>query len=335
MQAWSFLVAEGERRFAGNEGYDDVIDSCYPYDSGVPNHLNVREGDLVVLRTNEGSRGVAKIERIDVEENVDKKRLRCPYCLKTRFNERKNATPKYMCRREDCLQSFEQAHVSMERVTRFSAIYQGTWQPLTGALSARQLEDLALTKSKQNAIRKLDLDGLKALLSAVGMPVPPDPIKEAASSKPIAGGLTRRSGLVRIGQPSFRKALLERYGPVCLVTGPAPESALEAAHLRAFAQHQRHEPEEGAMLRADIHKLFDKGMIAIDPTSLTVALDPRLRDYGTYAALAGKSLEVPKGAMPCLEALEAHFAVATSQWLKVDVFWRPASQPIVVDGLFR
>ncbi|MEU3649442.1 HNH endonuclease [Lentzea sp. NPDC034063] len=277
---------------------------------------------------------MAKIERIDVEENVDKKRLRCPYCLKTRFNERKNVTPRYMCRREGCLRSFEEAHVSMERVTRFSAIYQGTWQPLTNALNAGQLEDLALTKSKQNAIRKLDLAGVEAFLSSVGMPLPPDPVAGAPSSRPITGGVTRRSGLVRIGQPGFRKALLERYGPVCLVTGPAPESALEAAHLRAFATHQRHDPEEGAMLRADIHKLFDKGMIAVDPTSRTVVVDPRLRTYDVYADLSGKSLQLPRGASPCFEALRDHFAEATAHWLEVDVFWRPPSQSIDVSGLF-
>jgi hypothetical protein len=220
MQAWSFLVAEGERRFAGNEGYDDVIDSYYRYDTGVPNHLNVVEGDLVVLRTNKGSLGVAKIESIEVERDFPKKRLRCPYCNKMRFNERKNAKPRYMCRREDCLQSFEEAVESFELVTRFSAVYEGTWRPLTGALTAQQLDDLALTKSKQNAIRKLDIERLEKLLTGVGMPVPPDPTRSSSPPKPIAAGLIRRSGLVRTGQPDFRKALLERYGPVCLITGP-------------------------------------------------------------------------------------------------------------------
>jgi hypothetical protein len=105
--------------------------------------------------------------------------------------------------------------------------------------------------------------------------------------------------------------------------------------LRAFAKHQRHVPEEGAMLRADIHQLFDKGMIAVDPASLTVVLDPRLRDYRAYAVLAGKALEAPVGVVPCLEALSAHFEEATSKWIEVDVFWRPPSQMISVQGLFH
>ncbi|MFD5830595.1 HNH endonuclease [Lentzea sp. NPDC060358] len=302
----------------------------------MPNHLSVATGDLVVLRTNRGSLGVAKIEDIQVEEKFLKKRLRCPHCGRMRFNERKNATPKYMCRREDCMQPFDAADERWEEVTRFTAVYQGTWQRLSLALTAQQLDDLALTKSKQNAIRKLDIEGLEALLTDVGMPLPPDPVDRSAPapSKPIVGGRTRRSGLVRIGQPEFRKALLERYGPACLITGPAPEEALEAAHLRAFAEHGRHVPEEGAMLRADIHMLFDKGLIAVDPERLVVALDPRLRAYDNYAALAGKPVEVLKGAMPCLEALKDHFAEATSRWLEVDVFWRP-SRPIDVSALFR
>jgi hypothetical protein len=89
------------------------------------------------------------------------------------------------------------------------------------------------------------------------------------------------------------------------------------------------------MLRADIHQLFDRGMIAVDPASLTVVIDPRLRDYSAYAALSGKSLEAPTGFVPCLEALGDHFEEATSRWIEVDVFWRPPSQPIAVGGLFH
>ncbi|MFI6098872.1 HNH endonuclease [Lentzea sp. NPDC051213] len=332
VQAWSLLVAEGERRFAGNEGYEDVPDSYYLYDSGVANHLNVNKGDLVVLRTNAGSLGVAKIEDIEVEENHLKKRLRCPFCKKMRFNERKFAEPKYMCRREGCqgyVEGFNQAAESMESVTRFRAIYQGTWRPLTGALTAAELDAVALTKSKQNAIRKLDVEGVERLLRGVKVPLPPTPPAGAAPTKPIAAGVTTSLVKVRTGQQEFRKALLERYGLVCLITGPAPEQALQAAHLRAFAEHRRHLPEEGALLRADIHQLFDKGMIAVDPGSLTVAIDPRLRDYGTYAALAGKSLEVPREQVPCLEALSDHYTEATSRWVQIDVSWRS----IEVEGL--
>lgn len=334
MQAWSFLVAEGERRFAGNEGYDDVVDSYYLYDSGVANHLNVSKGDLVVIRTNAGSLGVAKIEDIEIEENYLKKRLRCPYCRKMRFNERKFAEPKYMCRREGCpgyREGFNEPLERMEPVTRFRAMYQGTWRPLTGALTAHELDAVALTKSKQNAIRKLDVDGIERLLAGVRVPLPPDPPTGAVPTRPIVGGVTTSLVQVRTGQPAFRKALLERYGLVCLITGPAPEQALQAAHLRAFAEHRRHEPEEGALLRADIHQLFDKGMIAVDPNSLTVAIDPRLRAYDTYAALAGKPLEVPPEKIPCREALGDHYEAATSRWVQVDMSWR-LSAPITVEA---
>jgi hypothetical protein len=331
VEAWSLLVAEGERRFAGNEGYEDVVDSYYLYDSGVANHLNVSKGDLVVLRTNEGSLGVAKVEDIEVEENCLKKRLRCPYCKKMRFNDRKLAKPKYMCRRKGCKGSIEGFDVALERmepVTRYRAIYQGTWRPLTRALTAQQLDEVALTKSKQNAIRRLDLAAVERLLDGVKVPLPPDLPKELPPVKPIAAGVTTSLVKVRTGQQDFRKALLERYGLVCLITGPAPEQALQAAHLRAFAEHRRHVPEEGALLRADIHQLFDKGMIAIDPASLTVAIDPRLRDYPTYAVLSGRALAVPTETVPCVEALSDHYDAATSRWLEIDVSWRP----VEIDG---
>ncbi|MFS8103732.1 HNH endonuclease [Lentzea alba] len=335
MQAWSFLVAHDKRSFQGNDGYDDVVDSYYLFDSGVPNHGKIAVGDLVVLRNRTGALGVAKVEHVEVTENVLKTRRRCPHCELTRFNYRKNGTPPYMCRRDGCGKGFDVPLEVQEPVTAFKAVYQGTWRAIGDVISAAELEQVTGNNARQNAIRPLDVDGVQKLLAGAKVPPPPTPdASDARSTKPITAGVTKSLVSVRTGQDKFRKALFERYGLVCMITGPNPQQALHAAHLRAFAKHVRHVPEEGALLRADIHQLFDSGMIAVDPETLTVVVDPRLRDYRTYAVLAGRSLQVPEDKAPCREALSDHFAQATSTWMKADIFWREAA-PVEVDGLNR
>ncbi|MFD4642823.1 HNH endonuclease [Lentzea sp. NPDC058436] len=336
MQAWSFLVAHDKRSFQGNDGYADVVEEYYLYDSGVPNHRHVREGDLVVLRTGKGALGVAVVEEVERTENVLKTRRRCPHCKKTRFNYRQNDVPHYMCGRDECGKGFDEPLVVQEPVTGFKAIYKGTWRAIGDVISVAEMERVTNNSARQNAIRPLDLAAVQELLNAAEVPDPPvSGATSNAPAKPIAAGKTKQLVTVRKGQDQFRKALFERYGLVCLITGPNPQEALHAAHLRAFAKHGRHVAEEGALLRADIHQLFDAGMIAVDPETLTVVVDPRLRVYRAYAALAGRPLQVPEDKTPLRDALSDHFVQATSMWIKTDVFWRPAGAPVVVDGLIR
>jgi hypothetical protein len=317
VRAWSFLVAQGKRSFLGNEGYPDVVDSYYVYDSGVAYFKQVAAGDLVVLRTSVGALGVAKIEHIEVKPDATKHRRRCPHCEKTRFGGNGDGTTVYRCGRKDCGKTFDEPLERDEPVVGFEAHYEGTWRAINGAITAAQLEDIASSAARQNAIRPLDVEGVEKLLAGAHVPTPPTPASKDKERKPISGGVAKSLVTVRKGQKEFRLSLLERYGLVCMITGPHPEQALHAAHLRAFAKHQRHVPEEGALLRADIHQLFDLGMIAVDPSTLRVVVDPRLLDYPSYAVLAGQALQVPADKAPCVEALRDHHEQATSRWTTV------------------
>ena len=73
----------------------------------------------------------------------------------------------------------------------------------------------------------------------------------------------------RAGQRSFRNALVDRDGGRCAVTRCEVLSVLEACHLIPFANGDpdRDNPDNGILLRADIHLLFDRGLAAIDPMS--------------------------------------------------------------------
>lgn len=108
----------------------------------------------------------------------------------------------------------------------------------------------------------------------------------------------------RRGQKAFRDALLRAYGGRCAVTDCDVKDVLEAAHIVPYLGPATHRTENGLLLRADIHTLFDCGLITIDTTSRTVVVAARLltTDYGP---LHGKPLRTPSAMSdaPSLRAL--------------------------------
>lgn len=115
----------------------------------------------------------------------------------------------------------------------------------------------------------------------------------------------------RLGQGSFRLAVLDAYGGACAVTGEHALPALEAAHIRPWSSGGPHELRNGLPLRRDLHRLFDLGYISARPTGEFI-VSPRLRkefDNGeTYYALEGRQLLVPSDetARPSRELLAWH-----------------------------
>lgn len=108
-------------------------------------------------------------------------------------------------------------------------------------------------------------------------------------SKPVAA--VRENVRVRLGQAAFRQHLLSSNGPVCIFTGDCPASTLEAAHLYSYAKIGRHHEHGGFLMCRDLHRLFDLGLLAVNPTSLTVDVSPTLARYPAYSALRGQPLQ--------------------------------------------
>jgi predicted restriction endonuclease len=102
-----------------------------------------------------------------------------------------------------------------------------------------------------------------------------------------------RSITLRRGQPQFRKALLAAYEHRCAVTGCNAREVLEAAHIVPYNGHGTNHVRNGLLLRADIHTLFDLGVLRIHPDSLTVELDPSLARTD-YWKLNGVRLRLPQ-----------------------------------------
>jgi putative restriction endonuclease len=83
----------------------------------------------------------------------------------------------------------------------------------------------------------------------------------------------------RMGQGHFKRAVGAAYRHRCAVTGSATYPSLEAAHFRPFADGGEHAVSNGLLLRTDVHRLYDRGYISIDP-DLRLRVSPQLRAHG-------------------------------------------------------
>ena len=99
--------------------------------------------------------------------------------------------------------------------------------------------------------------------------------------------------MARRGQAGFRAALLEAYGGRCAVTGFDAVPALEGAHLRPYRGPESNHVTNGLLLRADIHTLFDLGLLAFDPSATRTVAISKLLAGTQYAELASSQLADP------------------------------------------
>jgi hypothetical protein len=101
----------------------------------------------------------------------------------------------------------------------------------------------------------------------------------------------RRAIWVRRGQPAFRSKLLEAYRRRCAVTGCDITELLEAAHIIPYAETMDNAANNGLLLRADIHTLFDEGLLSIDG-QYNVRVSAALR-HSEHWQFDGKVIALP------------------------------------------
>ncbi|SMG44680.1 HNH endonuclease [Sphingobacterium psychroaquaticum] len=108
----------------------------------------------------------------------------------------------------------------------------------------------------------------------------------------------------RQGQSIFRKELLEAYGARCAISGCNIQSLLEAAHILPYRGTHTNHIQNGIILRADLHTLFDLDLIKIDPSTYTVLLDHSIKN-SEYSIYENKKILLPRitDFHPCKEAL--------------------------------
>jgi len=117
---------------------------------------------------------------------------------------------------------------------------------------------------------------------------------------------------VRAGQPIFRRNLLRAYGEKCSISGTGPKEVLEAVHIIPHAESGINALDNGLLLRADLHNLFDDGLLRINPDSLIVELSSELRSTD-YWELNGVQLrDRSDGSQQGREFLKQRWAEGTS-----------------------
>jgi hypothetical protein len=115
--------------------------------------------------------------------------------------------------------------------------------------------------------------------------------------------------VIREGGAAFRKEQMELWAAQCAATGCAIKEALDAAHILRYLGEHTNRPDNGILLRADIHKLFDRNLIAVEErkADLVWRVSAILAD-SEYAILEGRRVALGKqvSAVPRRELLAQH-----------------------------
>lgn len=334
IRAWSLITVGEDRQYAGNRGYDDDPRRLYRYDSQVANHRNVYAGHIALIRNRDHLLGVARIERISVTPGAKTMR-RCPDCHTANIRAREQKHPRYRCVKGH---TFDEPVAESVAVSLFEAHYESSFAEVPDEVPIELIKAAASRPSDQLSIEEIDLASLerslsgdyrrtRAILASFFHADPVDP-DDAAEDAPISDGTeesqiqqpyakssadTRESVLRSIrqrrGQRKFRDALMKRYASRCVVTDCALADVLEAAHIWPYRGEGDNHPENGLLLRADVHTLFDLDLLAINPETLVIELAPVLMQTDAYAALQGRALNVSAGTRPAPEPLVNRWTV--------------------------
>lgn len=320
-KAWSFLTFGENRQYGGNAGYEDDLKRLYKYDSKVPNHKKVAEGDLVVLRGKKDVFGFATITSISKERGM-KVLKRCPECSSTSIRYRPSKDPRWRC--DDGKHEFEEPRATEIEVDLFEAGFGGTFVPLNGEATIPALREIALRRNDQHAIQRLDLEKLEELLK--GNLAADRLVLQAAASTllDVDGGgedegdftpsmVDQREKVFRAirarrGQKKFRNEILKRFGVKCIISGCRVQELLEAAHILPYRGEEYNHPMNGLLLRADLHTLFDLSLIKIEPETFKVWVNDSIQDP-SYSQFRGKVLTFTKNNRPSKEALQMRWSV--------------------------
>jgi len=117
----------------------------------------------------------------------------------------------------------------------------------------------------------------------------------------------------RLGQGAFRIAVTEAYKRQCAISDGKVLPALDAAHIRPYADGGTHTKSNGILFRKDIHSVFDAGYATIDKDYRFVVSKKVKEVFNNgeeYRRLHGKKLRLPEniGDRPNLEFLTWHNA---------------------------
>lgn len=122
---------------------------------------------------------------------------------------------------------------------------------------------------------------------------------------------TPQSVLPRLGQGAFRVIVADGYHRQCAFSSSHILHVLDAAHIKPYAEGGTHSPNNGLLLRKDIHTLFDRGYVTVAP-DYRIEVSRRIKEEFNngveYYAMHGKQIHLPESAVlhPSRELLTWH-----------------------------
>ena len=166
-----------------------------------------------------------------------------------------------------------------------------------------------------------------AVLTWLGKPVDPLPMdllieewEPATNWQEIRANLPLEFKEVksRPGASAFRELVLAEYANKCAVTGCKSVAALDVAHIVPYYGPESDQLQNALPLRADIHRLFDQGLLKIE-------YDPSIKNYlvsihdfvmHDYSLYENRLLDVPinKSARPSQPALHENHKLHSKMW---------------------
>ncbi len=91
----------------------------------------------------------------------------------------------------------------------------------------------------------------------------------------------------RTEQAAFKKRVGDACGWACVITGETVREVLDAAHLPGSSWRAGDNgPSDGVLLRADLHRLLDAGLLRIEDGVVRVSI-------GNYAVFDGQIARMP------------------------------------------
>ncbi|MVO09624.1 hypothetical protein GOQ30_10675 [Flavobacterium sp. TP390] len=309
-------VAADDLSYISNDGYADELKTKYVYDNFVPNHLQIKKGDIAVIVNKERVLGIVKISRILIY-NSTKTRRRCPVCNNTNYEERKTKLPKFRCNQGH---EFEEPITETVAITQYEAYYSQSFiepkqkvtinklRPYYSNGYNRNMSMQSLSKSFFIEYFKNEYDQLlKETIYPEAEDADNNLLNEIFSNDYVPNGNDERSKIYqsiiqRRGQKKFREAVRDMYGDKCVITGCEILEILEAAHINPYKGEKDNDPSNGLLMRADIHTLFDLDLIGIEPNEFKVYLKDTII-ISEYRELEGKKLNLKDKQYPSKEAL--------------------------------
>lgn len=116
----------------------------------------------------------------------------------------------------------------------------------------------------------------------------------------------------RLGQGTFRLLTAKNYNQKCCITGETTLPVLEAAHIKPVTQDGNHTLSNGLLMRADMHILYDRGLIGIDQ-DYRIRISRQIREqyfngkvYYSHEGEVMRSIPEDQGLRPAPDLLAWH-----------------------------